>query len=60
LQTREISIKALVRLIAVNRTFKKSLHMNATTDLKVQEGIEDGECSGRSAGSRNDEKLAEV
>jgi hypothetical protein len=60
LQTREISSKAFVRLSAVNQTFKKSLHMNATTDLKVQEGLEDGECSGRSPGSRNDKNLAEV
>jgi len=34
--------------------------MNATTDLKVQEGLEDGECNGRSPGSRNDKNFAEV
>jgi hypothetical protein len=60
LQTREISSKAIVRLIAVNQNFKKLLHVNVTNDLKVQGGLEDGESSGRSPGSRNDKNLAEV
>jgi hypothetical protein len=60
LQTREISSKAIVRLIAVDQTFKKSLRMNLTIDLKVQEGLQDGESSGRSPGSRNDKNLAEI
>jgi hypothetical protein len=42
LQTREISSKAFVKLSAVNHTFKKSLRMNATIDLKVQDRLEDG------------------